>query len=112
METVARLTGQLGGVLDLAQTVLVEDYWKEIRKGLETAGIPLRHFVLHADRATLVRRIEGDSPLPSQWRLNHPTAYQDALPWLSREAQIVDTTHLPPTEVAARIAAAVTSDRT
>jgi len=44
--------------------------------------------------------------------VNHLTAYQDALPWLSREAQIVDTTHLSPSEVAARIAAAVTADLT
>ncbi|MFI7027601.1 AAA family ATPase [Microbispora rosea] len=112
VETVTRLAGQLGGVLVLAQTVLAEDYWQEIRAGLETAGIPLHHFVLHADRATLVRRIEGDPQLPPSWRLDHLTAYQDALPWLSREARIIDTTHLPPTEVAAHIAAAVTPDRT
>ncbi len=110
VETVTRLAGQLGGVLVLAQTVLVEDYWQEIRTGLETAGIPLHHFVLHADRATLVRRIEGDTQPPSSWRLNHLTAYQDALPWLSREAQVVDTTRVSPIEVAAHIAAVVTPD--
>lgn len=110
VETVTRLAGQVGGALVLAQTVLVEDYWQEIRAGLETAGIPLHHFVLHADRATLIRRIEGDTQLPSQWRLNHLTAYQEALPWLSREAQVVDTTRLPPAEVAAHIAATITPD--
>jgi hypothetical protein len=110
VETVTRLAGQVGGVLVLAQTVLVEDYWQEIRAGLETAGIPLHHFVLHADRATLVRRIEGDAQPSSPWRLHHLTAYQDALPWLSREAQVVDTTNISPTEVAAHIAATVTPD--
>ena len=111
VETVTRLADQVGGVLVLPQTVLVEDYWHEIRTGLETAGIPLRHFVLHADRATLLRRIEGDTPSNSPWRLGHLTAYQDALPWLGREGQVVDTARIPPAEVAAGIAAAVTPDR-
>ncbi|MGI5162438.1 AAA family ATPase [Microbispora sp. CA-102843] len=110
VETVTRLAGQVGGVLVLAQTVLVEEYWQEIRAGLETAGIPLHHFVLHADRATLVRRIEGDTPANSPWRLNHLTAYQDALHWLSREAHVVETTRIPPIEVATHIAAAVAPD--
>ncbi|MEV4457072.1 AAA family ATPase [Microbispora sp. NPDC049633] len=111
VETVTRLAGQVGGVLVLPQTVLVEDYWREIRAGLEAAGVPLRHFVLHADRATLLRRIEGDTPSNSRWRLDHLTAYQDALPWLRREGRLVDTTGLPPAGVAAHIAATVAPDQ-
>ncbi|MEU7330827.1 hypothetical protein ABZ668_19935 [Streptomyces parvus] len=64
----------------------------------------MHHFLLHTDRDTLVERIETDTEPDSvgarQWRLDHLSDYERALPWLRREAQVVDTTGVPPTEVA------------
>ncbi|MEO3753480.1 AAA family ATPase [Streptomyces sp. B6B3] len=106
--TARELLDYLGGTLVIPQTVLVERYWAEISAGLAAAGIPVRHFVLHTDRATLVRRIETDTKEESagalQWRMDHLTPYEEALPWLSRAAEVVDTTHTPPAEVARHVA--------
>jgi hypothetical protein len=103
VDTATRLLDHLGGTLVIPQTVLVPVYWLEIRSGLAAAGIPIHHFVLHTDPETLTRRIEADTLENRQWRLDHRAAYEDALPWLRREAELVDTTTLPPRAVAERI---------
>ncbi|MFJ4654838.1 AAA family ATPase [Nocardia sp. NPDC088792] len=96
----------VGGILVVPQSVLVHQYWREIRAGLETADIPLRHFVLHADRDELLRRIETDSTMPnSTWRLEHLDDYDDARAWHHQEAHVIDTTDLRPSQVATLIAA-------
>ncbi|MGW2161864.1 hypothetical protein ACWCSU_50515, partial [Nonomuraea sp. NPDC001699] len=100
------LLDYLGGVLVIPQTVLIEKYWTEIRTGLDKAGIPLRHFLLHTDSDTLAHRIETDLTEAGarQWRLEHLPQYQKALPWLRREAQVVDTSAVLPKQVAEVIA--------
>jgi hypothetical protein len=107
--TASQILDYVGGMLVVPQSVLVEQYWMEIRAGLAKAGIPVRHFVLHVERDTLTQRIETDTIEAGarQWRLDHLDAYQDARPWLSREAKVVDTTQIPPPQVAHLIAAAV-----
>ncbi|WP_282689956.1 MULTISPECIES: AAA family ATPase [unclassified Streptomyces] len=104
VETARQVLDHVGGTLVVTQTVLVEAYWREIREGLAKAGVPVHHFLLHTDRDTLVERIETDTEPDSvgarQWRLDHLSDYERALPWLRREAQVVDTTGVPPTEVA------------
>ncbi|SEG78141.1 AAA domain-containing protein [Nonomuraea solani] len=107
VETAAQLLDYVGGVLVMPQTVLFEEYWREIRDGLESAGIPVRLFVLHTDQDTLVRRIEPDAEAVGNWRLEHLAAYQEAFAWLSREGEVVDTTGLLPEEVARHIAGLV-----
>jgi hypothetical protein len=107
VETAAQLLGWVGGTLVTVQTLLVERYWTEIRTGLERAGIPVHHYVLHAEHDTLVRRIESGTPQNRQWRLDHLTDYQQALPWLRREAEVIDTTGTSPSDVARLIASAV-----
>lgn len=115
VETAAQLLGYVGGVLVVPQTVLVEQYWTEIRAGLEKYGIPVHHFVLHCDPDTLTERIETDSetnvrfPNARQWRLDHRAAYRDALPWLGREGKVVDTAPLSPPQVAQFVADAVSA---
>jgi hypothetical protein len=109
VETAARVLDYVGGTLVIPQSVLVEQYWDEISAGLGERGIPIAHFVLHAEEPTLVRRIESDSTGPnSQWRLDHVTAYQQALPWLRTRGEVVATDRLTPDQVAETIAAAVT----
>lgn len=98
-ETAVQVLNYVGGTLVLPQSVLVEPYWLEIRGALEKAGIPVRHYVLHADHDTLVDRISNAATMPPgvrQWRLDHLTAYRDALPWLTRVAEVIDTTGLTP----------------
>jgi hypothetical protein len=75
-------------------------------------AIPVRHFVLHADQDTLRGRIAGEHPIPSPFRLKYLEPYAEAArSWLHAEAEVVDTTHLTPPEVAQRIAEAVRSQR-
>ncbi|GLW49782.1 ATP-binding protein [Streptomyces sp. NBRC 14336] len=109
VETARQVLGYTGGTLVMPMTVLVEEYWREIGDGLRRHGIPVRHFVLHSDRDTLRRRIEGDPVMgPSDFRLAHLDAYDRAArTWLHAEAEVVDTTRLPPADAAGRIAARV-----
>ncbi|WP_269859448.1 hypothetical protein [Streptomyces sp. RPT161] len=99
----------VGGTLVIPQSVLVEQYWDELESGLRKAGIPVHHFVLHADHDTLVQRIENDAVETGarQWRLDHLVDYQQAQPWLSRRARLIDTTKRTPSEVAALISGTV-----
>ncbi|WP_433684991.1 AAA family ATPase [Nocardia sp. CA-119907] len=95
----------VGGILIVPQSVLVHQYWQEIRAGLEKAGVPLHHFVLHADHRELLRRIQTDPSKPnSPWRLEHLDDYNAARSWHSQEAHVIDTTALQPRQVATLIA--------
>ena len=110
VETARRVLDYTGGSLVIPMTVLVEPYWREISAGLAGHAIPVRHFVLHADQDTLRRRIEGEHPVPSPFRLRHLEPYAEAArTWLHAEAEVVDTTHRTPAEAALRIAEAVDS---
>lgn len=95
-----------GGVLLMPMTVLVEQYWREISAGLAEHAITVRHFVLHADQKTLRERIAGDRVLgpDSPFRLQYLEPYAEAArTWLHAEAEVVDTTHLTPRQVAQQI---------
>lgn len=111
VETARRVLQYAGGTLVMPMTVLVESYWREISEGLAEHGIPVRHFVLHADRATLRERIRNDEVLgPSAFRFEHVDSYDEAARgWLHSEAEVIDTTHSTPRQAAQRIAEAVLS---
>ncbi|WP_328947401.1 AAA family ATPase (plasmid) [Streptomyces sp. NBC_00250] len=110
VETARRVLDYTGGTLVMPMTVLVERYWREISEGLAHHTIPVRHFVLHADRKTLRERIANDTVVgpDSPFRLTYLEPYAEAArTWLHREAEVVDTTHLTPAQTARRIAEAV-----
>lgn len=111
VETARQILLFTGGTLIVPMTVLVEQYWREIRDGFDRHAISVRHFVLHADQEALRRRIESDTvlaPVPSAFRLRYLQPYaQAANTWLPKEAEIVDTTTLTPDEAAAEIAASL-----
>ncbi|WP_432160965.1 AAA family ATPase [Streptomyces sp. NRRL F-5630] len=111
VETARQVLAYTGGTLVVPQTVLSERYWDEIETGFRAAGIPVRHFVLHADEATLRTRIAGDeapeSATAGPWRLRHLDEYARALEWLRTRATVIDTASLTPAGTAARIARAV-----
>jgi len=106
VETARHVLDYAGGTLVMPMTVLVEQYWHEISSGLSRHGIPVRHFVLHADQETLRKRIEGDVVMgPSEFRLDYLEPYaQAARSWLHDAAEVVDTTSIAPEQVARRIA--------
>jgi hypothetical protein len=100
----ARYTGQH---LIAPQTVLIQDYLKEITAGLNAAGQKIFHVVLDADEATLRSRIEA-SDEAREWRLAHLPEYQSARAWLLRTADLViDTSHQDPADVARCVAGAL-----
>ncbi|MFF4174034.1 ATP-binding protein [Streptomyces sp. NPDC001744] len=110
VETARRVLDYTGGILVIPMTVLIERYWREIGSGLARHAIPVRHFVLHADRETLRARIAGDTVTgpDSPFRLAHLEPYAEAArTWLHDEAEVVDTTRLTPDQAALRIAEAV-----
>ncbi|SUA48643.1 Uncharacterised protein [Nocardia africana] len=96
----------VGGTVIIPQAVLVHQYWNDIRTGLEKARVPVCHVVLHAERHELRRRIESDPAMPNcAWRLEHLDDYEAARAWHEKEAHIIDTTALQPSEVATLVAA-------
>lgn len=109
VETARRILDYTGGTLLMPMTVLVQPYWREIRDGLDSYGIPLRHFVLHVELDALRERIQHDAVLgASSFRLRHVEPYAEAFRgWLSDEAEVVDTTRISPAEAAEQIAAAI-----
>lgn len=52
---------------------------------------------------------QGDEERIRPFRMQHLPAYREALPWLRREAEIVDTTGAAPHDVARRIASAASA---
>ena len=109
VETARRVLDYAGGTLVMPMTVLVEAYWREISEGLAAHGIPIRHFVLHTDTATLRDRIQNDADLgPSAFRFSRVEPYAEAArTWLHAEAEVVDTSRITPEQAADRIASAV-----
>jgi shikimate kinase len=104
-ETIARFTGQH---LIAVQTVLREDYWRELTEGFARTRLEVFHVLLHVDSDVLAERIKGDEvdDRACQWRLDHIGDYEKARPWMEAAADLViDTTRVPVVEVAERIAA-------
>jgi 8-oxo-dGTP pyrophosphatase MutT (NUDIX family)/predicted kinase len=130
VETAAALLAEAGGTLLVPMALLNQDHRDEIFGALAARRIPVRHVLLHAEETILRDRIKrrADHPQPtpgaprdpardparadpepaaSAWRLDRLDAYQDALPWLTRDAHVIDTAELTPRETAERVAAAV-----
>ncbi|SEF10967.1 hypothetical protein SAMN04489740_4054 [Arthrobacter alpinus] len=105
VETAHRILDYTGGTLVMPMTVLIEPYWREISQGLASYGIPVRHFVLHADQETLRKRIQDDTVMgPSVFRYNYLTPYDEAFHgWLGREAHVIDTSALTPGRAASEV---------
>jgi hypothetical protein len=107
-DEVARFTGQH---LVAAQSVLVEDYWHELRHGLADHGQQVFHVVLDADAGTLHARIDADDDEPARirpWRHRHVDVYLAARDWLRPAADlVVDTVALDASAAARHVHAAV-----
>ena len=106
-QTIAEFTGQH---LIAVQTVLREDYWRELTQGFVRTGLDVFHVLLHVDLGVLAERIKADEVDVGacQWRLNHISEYEQSLAWMKSAADlVVDTTNQPAADVADLIAAKV-----
>ncbi|MGA5703070.1 AAA family ATPase [Peterkaempfera bronchialis] len=91
-------------------TLLRDDYAAEIHGGIRTAGIPLQHLLLHADPDTISARIDASMEFPDDevrsekvraFRRRKLPVYTEAFTdWLAADAEVIDTTHLTPRQVA------------
>nr|WP_202446906.1 NUDIX hydrolase [Streptomyces sp. SID5468] len=116
VDTAAALLMEVGGPLLAPMSLLRQEYRDEIFGGLAARRIPVRHMLLHAEETILRARIQhpdawsGDPETGAEaraWRLARLPAYQTALPWLTRDAHVIDTGDLTPRQAAERAAAAV-----
>lgn len=103
-EKIAGFTGQH---LIAVQTILREDYWRELSQGFRRIPLDIFHVLLHVDSDVLAERIKADQveAKACQWRLDHISDYEKARPWMQSAADLViDATNLPVAEAAERIA--------
>ncbi|MEY9948094.1 NUDIX domain-containing protein [Kitasatospora sp. GAS1066B] len=115
-EAAATVLAEVPGALVVPMTLLREAYRDEIFGALAARGLTVHHFVLHAEETILRERIGRDTRFADDpaaaadcrdWRLAHLPAYQQAQPWLRRDARVLDTAELTPRQVAERMAALV-----
>ena len=80
-----------GAHLVAPQTVLVEQYWRELSEGFAARALDVLHVVLDVSPEVLEARIRGDADEPGalQWRLDHVEAYLAARGWLHDAADLV-----------------------
>ena len=73
------------------QTVLHEEYWHELKDGLELRNHEVIHVVLDGTPDTLHARIESDPEGREirQWRHDHVEAFMTQRPWLLASADVV-----------------------
>ena len=87
----------------VVQTVLVEEYWLELKRRFGIRGLQVCQVLLDADAAALRARIAAD-PCARQWRLDHVAAYESARSWMRASADlIVDTRGLTAADAAEQI---------
>jgi len=104
-EKIADFAGQH---LIAVQTVLREEYWRELTAGFMRTSLDIFHVLLHVESDVLAERIKADKLEAGacQWRLGHISDYEKSRRWMESAADLViDTTHLSVTAVAERIAA-------
>lgn len=95
-----------GSTLLAVQTVLVEQYWDELSRGMRDQGLDVCHVVLDASGPVLRQRIAADTldPGARQWRLDHVSRYEQARGWMTASADlVVRTDGLTAADVAERI---------
>ncbi|MFD5467492.1 AAA family ATPase [Kitasatospora sp. NPDC127059] len=98
-----------GNPVIIPMTLLRQDYAAEIHGAIRVAGIPLQHFLLHADPDTVSARIDASIEFPDDearsekvraFRRRKLPVYTEAHDgWLAADAEVIDTTHLIPRQV-------------
>jgi hypothetical protein len=86
-----------GDSLLTVQSVLVQEYWDELKSGFGDRRLEVFHVLLDAPSDLLRERIIGDQieGKAERWRLDHIATYESAKKWLSSSADlVVDTSRL------------------
>ena len=107
----SELSDFTGDDLLVVQTVMVRDYWEEMRTRFSERQQKVVHVVLDAPAAALESRIKADQVERSaeQWRLDHVSSYETARSWLLPAADlVVDTDVLSAADAATYILQSVT----
>ncbi|MEY9942919.1 NUDIX domain-containing protein [Streptacidiphilus sp. MAP5-3] len=108
-DTLTALRAQLGEDVPLLVPMALhrQDYRDEIFGALASCRMEVHHIVLHAEETVLRSRIEADKDdtRARRWRISHLDAYAAALPWLRRDAAVVDTAELTPGQAAEQVLA-------
>ena len=116
VDTAAALLMETHSTLVVPMTLLRQDHRDEIFGALAARGIPVRHVLLHAEETILRSRVERRAAREDDragaesvraWCLDRLDAYRAALPWLTRDALVIDTASLTPRQAAEQVAAAV-----
>jgi len=95
-----------GDDLLVAQTVLVQEYWDEMRVRFTDRGQKIVHVLLDAPAIVLEERIREDPIERSaeQWRLDHVSSYESAKDWLPATVDlVVDSDRLDAADAASYI---------
>lgn len=88
-EVAAAMLAEVAGPLVVPMTLLREEYRDEIFGDLAARGLPVHHFVLHAEETILHERIRDGEEVPGDpqaserarnWRLRHLPDYRAAQP--------------------------------
>ncbi len=85
-----------GDDLLIVQTVLVQDYWKELEARFAERQDKVVHVLLDASAKMLEAGIREDSieATAETWRLEHVRSYQSARGWLLASADLVVPTDI------------------
>lgn len=118
VDTAAALLNEVSGPLIVPMELLRQEHRDEIFGGLAARRIPVHHVLLHLDETILRARIAQRGKVighPTEralaWRVqrDQADAYRSALPWLTADACLVDTTGRTPRQTAEQVATLVGS---
>ncbi|MEE9414424.1 MAG: AAA family ATPase [Acidimicrobiales bacterium] len=88
------------------QSVLVKDYWDELKTKMTDLGLEVFHVVLNCDENVLAKRIEDDKIDRDAcvWRTEHIAQYSQARTWMTAFADLtIDTSALTPDQISTAI---------
>ncbi|WP_157122022.1 AAA family ATPase [Nocardia miyunensis] len=107
----SELAGDTGQDLLIVETVLRQDYWREIADGIRAQGHSLHHVLIDVDADALERRIADDQDMAdfAVWRMQQiPDYFAARTQWLIDAADLrIDTTSVSPAQAAERLAEAI-----
>ncbi len=116
VDAAAALLMDARGPLVVPMTLLSQEYRDEIFGALAARGIPVLHVLLHSEETILRERLkrreetaedQETAASAREWRLERLDDYNAALPWLTDDAHLIDTSALSPRQAAERVAAAM-----
>lgn len=93
----------VGRDLLAVQTVLNENYWRQIRQGMSALGLQVVHVLLDIDETALRTRIDADEndTAAAGWRHDHVQPFVQARGWMTKAADVVVDTSTKPAEAVA-----------